>query len=164
MELWPEIMAAVIALLGALLAQELRWRRRAAARERQQRQLAYERLLSVSDLTFCAAREFAELNDGLHWWNGSSRLRLMKATKLDERMLRLGEEFAKAVNIVKLYGSPAAVAAAEEMLAAVAAPLLQPGSHDDQLQILKDRRAIFVNTGRREEDSLELESLQDIAA
>ncbi len=164
MEWWPEIMAAVMALVGGLIGQELRWRRRTAAREHQQRRLAYERLLSVSDLTFCAAQEFAELNDGLHWWNGTSRLRLMKATKLDERMLKLSEEFARAVNSVKLHGSPTAVAAAEDMLAAVAAPLLEPGGNNDQLQRLKDRREIFVNTVRREEGSLELESMQETAA
>lgn len=164
MELWPEIVAAVVALVSGLLGQELRWRRRTAAREHQQRQLAYERLLSVSDLTFSAARELAELKEGLHWWNGSSRLRVMKGTKLDERMLELSEEFARAVNIVKLYGSPGAVAAAEEMLAAVAAPLLEPGVNEDQLQRLKDRREIFVNTVRREQGSLELESMQETAA
>lgn len=98
-----------------------------------------------------SAEDFAGLQRGLHCWNGKSRLQVLKATLLDERLLRLAEEIAGAVGGVRLHGTPEAIVAAEEVLAAVGACLLDTEiGEEDALVNLTTARSRFVEVIRHE--------------
>lgn len=151
MEGWLQLLGVILGIAGTAILQEIRWRRREKANLDERRTKAYEGLLAVSDLCYSAACEQAELQQGLNRWNGRSRLAVLKATKLDERLLMIQEEIAGALAAVRMHGSPEAVAVAEEMFAAVAAPLLQPERDTSaQFDELTMRKAAFLDVVRRE--------------
>lgn len=146
-----ETIAAALGIGATAVGQEIRWRRRMRAQAVRQREEAYDRLLAITDLTYSAAQELAELQRDLHWWNGSARLRVLKGTKLDERLFGLMEEIASAMGGIRSRGTPEAVAAAESVLAAVGTPLFDPlVSDEDALEELFRARSAFVDVVRVE--------------
>lgn len=150
MEYWIEIIIAALGIGATAVGQEIRWRRKARAKADEQRAQAYERLLAVADLCYSALREFADLQRGLGWWNGRSRLAVLRATKLDERMADLMERLSAAVASVRMYGTQDGVVVAEELLAAMSAPLLQHGLPEEEFEHLTKSKAAFLDVVRRE--------------
>lgn len=151
MEYWIDIIGIAVTAIGAAIAQEIRWRRKERAKANEQRAIAYERLLAVSDLCYSVLLEFADLQRGLGWWNGRSRLAVLRGTKLDERMADLMERLAAAVASVRMYGTQDGVVVAEDMLAAMSAPLLQQGLQpNEEFEHLTRSKAAFLDVVRRE--------------
>lgn len=152
MEAWIlEGWKLIAGFIAAVLLQEVRWRRREKASLNERRVQAYERFLAVSDLCYAAAREQADLQRGLNRWNGSSRVAVVKATKLDERLPKVQEEVAAALAAVRIHGTAEAVTVAEKMFAAVAAPLLrQEGDPNLQFVELTSSKGAFLDVVRRE--------------
>lgn len=152
MDIWVlEGWKLVVGFVAAALLQEIRWRRRDRATTNDRRANAYERFLAISDLAYSAVTEQVDLQRGLNVWNGRTRLAMLKATKLDERLVMIQEEIAGALAAVRIHGTPEGVAVAEQMFAAVAAPLLQPEREPSaQLDELTMRKAAFLDVVRRE--------------
>jgi hypothetical protein len=114
-----------IGLLKALLD----WLRRVMGRRqrvqtewRRERLSAYTRFVSAMDCASAVFQELVPLRQGLHWWNGPKRLKLMRATTLDKRLLEAGREVCESLEAVRSIGSARAVEAAEALLEVLTVP------------------------------------------
>lgn len=129
------------------------WRHRGSRWDPQLARL-YSDLTATLDRTFAAIDEYIHLRKGLHWWNGRFRLRLMRATDLDKRVLRAGEDLCASMERVRAIGSPTAVHHAEELLALVADPMLRLNAGekvmDTDLAAFDQRRRAFLEVVRSE--------------
>ena len=115
-----------------LLKTLLDWLSRVAGRRqrvrtewRRERLGAYTRFVSAMDCASAVFQELVPLRQGLHWWNGPQRLKLMRATTLDKRLLEAGREVCESLEAVRAIGSLSAVEAAETLLEVVAVPAAQ---------------------------------------
>lgn len=147
-------MEVITMLAGACLsfiAQEIRWRRREKSEAKAARVRAYLDLLSRSELCYSALCEAAHLQRGLGWWNGRTRLELMRQTKLDQRLFTYSDELARALAAIRIHGSPEGVVSAKALLESISAPLLETDSDaEDMLERFTEARDRFVQVIRKE--------------
>lgn len=143
------IIQVILSALIAYLLQEIRWRRKQKRAASALSARACCEFLVASDLAFSAAQETARLSEGLHWWNGRERLRLMKATRLDDRLLESSENLAEMLAKIRTYGTTEARKASEEMLTAVASVLRnRQVDFDAQLEAYTQRRNELLQAAR----------------